>query len=437
MKRTPAHRATVTVSGLFLVGLLVGSWVGRAAVARATDPYAGLDRFARMLTAIEADYVEPLEGEALLDAAVAGMVEELDPHSRWMSASAVQELEADAAGNTTGFGLEVGRTPSGVVVLKVLPGSPAAREGLQRGDRILAIDGEALEGASLEQVRQLFDGTTGQESELEVLREGWEAPQHVHTAREQMHLPATEGVLLDGDVMYVRLIDFQKDAATEVLAEVDRLQASASRKWAGLVLDLRDNTGGLLNEAVAVTDLFLDDGVIVSVRGRRDGVTTYEATPGGLPSDLRVAVLINGLSASASEIVAGALQDTHRATLVGSPSYGKGSVQQLYRNADGSALKLTVARYHRPSGAPIEARKGLEPDVLVETTVQQGPRARIEARLALLEVDDAERELLHGLLADLEEPRTAPQRISWSSPVEERAPADAAVKAAVGALTAR
>ncbi|MCB9674324.1 MAG: S41 family peptidase [Alphaproteobacteria bacterium] len=437
MRRISGHRATITVGGLFVLGLASGSWVGTAAVARATDPYAGLDRFARMFTAIESDYVVPVEGETLLDAAVAGMVEQLDPHSRWMSASAVEALTADAAGNTTGFGLEVGRTRDGVVVLKVLPGSPAAREGLQRGDRILAIDGSMLDGASLDDVKKLFDGSEGQESDLEILREGWEAPQHVQTAREQVHLPATEGSLLAGDVMYVRLIDFQTDAADELMADITRLQQKADTKWAGLILDLRDNTGGLLSEAVQVTDLFLDEGPIVSVRGRRDGVTSYDATPGGVPADLPVAVLINGLSASASEIVAGALQDTHRAVLVGSQSYGKGSVQQLYRNPDGSALKLTVARYHRPSGAAIEAREGLVPDVPVEGSHTQGPRAQIEARLAALDVDADERAAITGLLADLEEREPSPPRIPWSRPPDERLPGDPVVQAALDALRAK
>jgi carboxyl-terminal processing protease len=434
MRRYSPHRATFTVGGLFVLGLLAGSYVGTAAVARATDPYAGLDRFARMLTAIESDYVEPLEGETLLDAAVAGMVEELDPHSRWMSARAVEALEADSAGHTTGFGLEVGRTPDGVVVLKVLPGSPAAREGLQRGDRILAIDGEPLEAASFDEVKQLFDGDQGQASEMEVLRDGWEAPQQVRTAREQVHVPATESGLLEGDVMYVRLIDFQQRAAAELEADLTRLQEQAEVPWAGLILDLRDNTGGLLGEAVGVTDLFLDEGVIVSVRGRRDGVTTHTATPGGVPSELPVAVLINGMSASASEIVAGALQDTGRAVLIGTPSYGKGSVQQLYRNPDGSALKLTVARYHRPSGAPIEARKGLVPDLEVEPDHDQGPRALLLERLGALDVDPEERAVLQDLLEDLPERDPGTPKIPWSLPLDQRLPEDPVVQAALETL---
>ncbi len=431
MRRYSPHRATFTVGGLFLFGLLAGSYVGTAAVARATDPYAGLDRFARMLTAIETDYVEPMEGEALLDAAVAGMVDELDPHSRWMSATAVQALEADAAGHTTGFGLEVGRTQQGVVVLKVLPGSPAAREGLQRGDKILTIDGEPLEAASFDHVKELFAGDDGQASEMQVLRDGWEAPQRVRPKREQVHLPATESGLLAGDVMYVRLIDFQQEAATELEADLQRLQGLASTPWAGLILDLRDNTGGLLGEAVGVTDLFIDEGVIVSVRGRRDGVTTHTATVGGVPQELPIAVLINGMSASASEIVAGALQDTGRATLVGTPSYGKGSVQQLYRNPDGSALKLTVARYHRPSGAPIEARKGLVPDLHVEPDRAQGPRALLQERLGQLDVDPDERAALQDLLEDLQERDPAVPRIPWSLPLEERTSGDPVVQAAL------
>jgi len=434
MRRTSPHRATITVSGLFLLGLALGSWAGRAAVARATDPYAGLDRFARMLTAIESDYVEPLEAEVLLDAAVGGMVDELDPHSRWMSIRAVRDLEADAAGRSTGFGLEVGREPAGVVILKVVPGSPAAREGLQRGDRILAIDGEPLQGASIDQVKKLFSGPSGKRSELEILREGWSAPQRIETAREQVHLPATESVLLDGNILYSRLIDFQVDAANELRADIERLGDLAEPGLEGVVLDLRDNTGGLLTEAVQVTDLFLDEGVIVSVRSRRAGVTTYSAKTGGLGPDIPVVVLINGMSASASEIVAGAIQDTQRGLLIGTPSYGKGSVQQLYRNSDGSALKLTVARYHRPSGEPIQAREGLEPDIVVRSSAEVGPRARLREHLAALEVEEAERAVINALVEDLEERDPVPIHIAWSRPIEERAPTDPVIQAGIEAI---
>lgn len=422
------------VAGLFLGGLLMGSWAGRAAVARATHPYSGLERFARMLTAIEVDYVEQRRSEILLDAAVQGMVDDLDPHSRWMSAEAVRELEADADGSAIGFGIDVGMKEGGVVVLDVLPGSPAEREGLKTGDRILSIDGVELDGLRLSEIEGHFQGGRGEPSDLEVLREGWEAPLRVATQRDSIRVPATEAALMPGDVMYVRIVDFQRGCAEEFAEDVARLQAAAATPWAGLVVDLRDNTGGLLDEAVGVVDLFLEDGPIVSVRGRRRGEETHPATPGAFPQAMPVVLLVDGLTASASEIVAGALQETGRAKLVGTRTYGKGSVQQLYRNPDGSALKLTVARYHLPSGEPIRAREGLTPDVRIEDVQRGSVRERLRTELATLELQPQRREELLALVDALEERPTRTTRRSWTMPVSDRAVSDPVVGAALDLL---
>lgn len=452
----------MAVTGLFVVGLLLGSWTGRAAVARAVDPYTGLDRFARVLAAIEADYVEPVDGDELLDAALDGMVGRLDPHSRWMSASAVAELDADAEGSATGFGVEVGQVDDGVVVIRVLPGSPAEREGLTRGDRILGIDGTPLAGMDLDGVRALFDGDRGQRADLEVLRDGWQSPKTLSARREQVHVPAIESALLAGDVMYVRVVDFQRGGAAELDRDVRAMQERATVKWAGLILDLRDNTGGLLDEAVAVTDLFIDEGPVVSVRGRPDGagvspdspdgrgesvrspdgvgespplgsgeITVHRATAGGFPPELPVVVLVNGMSASASEIVAGALRETGRAQLVGSATYGKGSVQQLYRNPDGSALKLTVAEYLLPSGATIPARQGLVPDHVAGPTSPEGPRAMLHDRLQALPIGAPERDELLALLDGLEERDPPMPRVPWQVPVDQRSEQDPALRKAL------
>lgn len=428
-------KATFFVVGLFLSGLALGSYTGRAAVDRATAPYAGLERFARMLTAIESDYVEDREVEGLLDAAVAGMVRELDPHSRWMSASDVRALEADADGSAIGFGIDVGIADEGaVVVLDVLPDSPAARQGLAPGDRILSIDGIGLDGLALADIEARFQGGRGEEADLEVLREGWDAPVRMATTRDSIRVPATESALLPGDVMYVRVVDFQRHCAEELAEDVERLQAEANSPWKGLLLDLRDNTGGLLDEAVAVVDLFLEEGPIVSVRGRTREEEVHRATAGAFPSEMPVLVLVDGVTASASEIVAGALKETGRARLVGSRTYGKGSVQQLYRNADGSALKLTVARYHLPSGAVIQSRQGLEPDVRVTAAPHTSVRDRLRTELMSLELQPTRREELLALIDALDEQPARLRRKSWSVPPEARAVDDPVVLAALEAL---
>ncbi len=401
---------------------------------RAVGPYRNLARFAKMLEVIEADYVEPRSRQQLLDAAVAGMVRELDPHSRWMSAEAVRELEADADGNAIGFGIDVGLQDDGVVVLDVLPGSPAARQGLQKGDRILSIDGVGLKGLDLDAIERHFQGARGEEADLEVLRPGWSQPIQLSTPRDSIRIPAIEAALLPGDVMYVRVVDFQRHCAEELARAVADLQARARLPWRGLLLDLRDNTGGLLDEAVAVTDLFLEDGPIVSVRGRHRPPQRYDATPGAFPASMPVLVLVDGFTASASEIVAGALQERGRARLVGTRTYGKGSVQQLYRNPDGSALKLTVARYHLPSGAPIRPREGLEPDIPVRALDPASVRDRLRTALQTLDLQPTDRRELLALVDALDERPARMRRQVWTLPVEARVEADPVVATAIEAL---
>lgn len=434
MRAVSPPQATLVVVGLFLAGLAAGSWAGRVAVERATTPYADLDRFARMLEAIESDYVEAREVEGLVDAAVQGMVGELDPHTRWMSASDVEALEADADGSAIGFGIDVRLRDGDVVVLEVLPDSPAERQGLERGDRILSIDGVGLEGLALADIEARFQGDRGEEADLEVLREGVDEPLRIATVRDSIRVPATEATLLDGDVMYVRVVDFQRHAAEELAAEVGRLQETAERPWQGLLLDLRDNTGGLLDEAVGVVDLFLEQGPIVSVQGRSREPRVHSASRGAFPEEMPVLVLVDGVTASASEIVAGALRETGRARLVGSRTYGKGSVQQLYRNADGSALKLTVARYHLPSGAVIESRQGLEPDIPVRTVRRSSARERLRTELMSMELQPTRRDELLALVDALDERPARLRRMSWQIPLEARGLEDPVVVAALGAL---
>jgi carboxyl-terminal processing protease len=392
-------------------------------VARATEPYDGLERFARMLTAIESDYVESRHADQLLDAAVDGMVSRLDPHSRWMSAEAVAALEADAEGEAVGFGLELAVKEGAVVVLDVEPDSPAQSQGVQPGDRILSIDGVGLQGLPLAEVEDHFEGDHGQPAALEILREGWDRPQRLAAARGAVRTPGTESALF-GDVAYVRIVDFQRDCAHELGLDLARLTVEADGSLRGVILDLRDNTGGLLSEAVAVADHFLDEGPIVSVRGRSRSPEVHEATPGGIPADVPVRVLVDGLTASASEIVAGALQTTGRARLVGRRTYGKGSVQQLYRNPDGSALKLTVARYHLPNGAPITSKEGLQPDVFVAGGPDAGTRELLRKELLGLDLPADRREQLLHLLEGLQDRPSKRVRHDWRLSVEERGTRD-------------
>lgn len=437
-RESPSH-ATLFATGLFVGGLLCGALAGRAAVARAQDPYAHLDLFARVLTTIQQDYVEPIPTEVLVGAAIHGMVDELDNQSRWLDSDQLQDLRDDAEGTTTGLGIEVLPSERGVEIVSVLPDSPAQRDGLAEGDRILEVDGEALAGLDLGQIRERFEGGRGEPTELTILRQGWEGPRTISTVRDRVHRDSVSSQLLPGRIAYVRLTQFQEGSSDDLYAEVEHLAKPSGGldTLGGLVVDLRDNPGGLLSEAVAVSDLFLDEGVIVSTRGR-DGAAeeVHRATMGGFPSDLAVVLLINGMSASASEIVAGALQDTHRAELVGERSYGKGTVQQVYLHAtpEDAALKLTVGRYYTPSGAPVAAAEGRMPDH--EVPYPRVPTAvdTLRDRIGALAIAPTEQAELLALLAQVDPPTPPRARIPWDEPVTERIASDPQLTRALALL---
>jgi len=413
-------RATMVVGALFVSGLLAGAVAGAAAASRAHDPYEGLDLFAKVLTTIERDYVEEIDTDTLVEAAIRGMVGELDEHSRWMTPEEFRAFRDETQGSYEGIGIEVRRVARGVLVANVLPGGPAARDGLLVGDLIVAVDGTSIEGLSLEQVTGLIKGPRGAPVDLSILREGWEEARVLRTVRDRVTTPAVAAERLESGVGYVRLYQFQDDAAESLLETIRDL--SDPEPLTGLVLDLRDNPGGLLDEAVEVTDLFLDDGLIVSTRGRTGATEEHFATPGGVGPDLPVVVLVNGLSASAAEIVAGALQDTHRAALVGTHTYGKGSVQVLYENRDQSALRLTTSRYYTPSGAPVAPEQGRVPEHLVELPHPTDPATALREHIANLEVPPEEQEALLELLEEALDADEEPEEpvVPWNGTVAER-----------------
>ncbi|MBW1876936.1 MAG: S41 family peptidase [Deltaproteobacteria bacterium] len=418
MNSTPV-RATMMVGVLFVSGLLAGAMAGAAAASRANDPYEGLDLFARVLTTIERDYVQEIDSDTLVEAAIRGMVDELDEHSRWMTPEEFRLFLDETQGSYEGIGIEVRRVSRGVLVAHVLPGGPAERDGLLSGDIIVGVDGTPVAGLPLEKVTSLIKGPRGAPVDLSIAREGWEEPRVVRTVRDRVATPAVAAERLDSGVGYVRLYQFQEDASESLLETIRELSATAP--LTGLVLDLRDNPGGLLDEAVEVSDLFLDEGIIVSTKGRADGAEAHIATPGGVKPELPVVVLVNGMSASAAEIVAGALQDTQRASLVGTHTYGKGSVQVLYENRDQSALRLTTSRYYTPSGAPVAAEQGRVPEHLVELPQPPDPAAALRERIASLEVPPGEKEVLLQLveaLAAAEEPHEP--LVPWDGTVAER-----------------
>jgi carboxyl-terminal processing protease len=431
--QSSSMKATGIVFTLFATGVMGGAWAGAAAMDRVRDPYAPLDTLVRVLGIIETAYVDEMPTDELVAAAIDGMLARLDRHSDWMTPEEVKLLQDDTQGTSTGIGVEFSTGSEGAIVTRVLEGSPAAREGITVGDRIVEIDGHAVSD-DRDKVEAALLGPRGEVAKLLVMHEGASTPAPVDATRDIIHTPSVEVGRLSDTIVYAHLRLFQRGAAGELQTALGHETAPIG----ALILDLRDNPGGLLDEAVGVADLFLDSGTIVSTWGRLESErATHEATPGGLPADLPVWVLTNGWTASASEIVAGALQDTGRAKIVGTRTYGKGSVQTVFQHRDGSALKLTIGKYFTPSGAPVADREGRKPDVEVPWPSPASPRTRLMARLADLALPDSERQDLLGLLAQIpaEDPRFHPP-IPWDEAIAQR-PAHDPQLAAVLALAAR
>jgi carboxyl-terminal processing protease len=332
------------------------------------SPYRKLEVFTRALVHVEQSHVLPIDEDALIEGAIRGMLAALDPHSEFLTAEEVEVLAADVQGRYAGIGVEIDVRDGWLVVTRVMQGGPAASAGLQVGDRFLSIDGKGARDLPIGEAVRRMRGAPGTRVAVRLRRDGVEEGIAVELTREIIDVPAVEARLLPDRVAYVRLRSFQETTADEL---EEALDAAAERSAAagglrGLLLDLRDNPGGLVGAAVAVADQLLDDGVIVTTRGRGGRLLReFRARRAGTRPNWPVVVLINGFSASAAEIVAGALQDQRRAVLVGTRSFGKGSVQNIIDLPDGSALKLSTALYYTPSGRSIQAA-GIEPDVRVE-----------------------------------------------------------------------
>lgn len=359
----------------FLLGLVLGT----AALAGAGPRrFAKLDVFARVLSYVENNYVEEVDEQKLVYGAVKGMMKTLDPHSSFMTPEEFAELRADTDGEYGGIGVEIEEKEGALVVIEPIPGSPAARAGLRAGDRIVAIDGATVPAGPDEDGAGRLRGPPGTQVTLDVERKGWDRPRRFSIVREVVKIAATESMLFERGVAYIKIKQFQERTDQEVEEALRDFQARSGGRLDGLILDLRGNPGGLFDQAVRVADLFLSSGPIVTQVGRHNRKLDEElARAPGTWEGFPIVCLVNGGSASASEILAGALQDHQRAVIVGTPTYGKGSVQSVIELDDGSGLKLTVARYLTPSGRSIQ-EKGIEPDVRVE---QLDPDKLAEARI--------------------------------------------------------
>jgi len=322
--------------------------------------------FAEVMERVKRDYVEPIDDSVLLESAIRGMVADLDAHSQYLDADEYRDIRISTTGSYTGVGIEVSEVDGVIRVITPMAGSPAARSGIRSGDQIIAVDGVAVEPASLQDTIGRMRGRRGSEISITVLRD---AAAIVHEMRrEVIRVASVHHEILEPSYGYVRVNQFSETTARELSRSIDSLQDSKGGMLDGLILDLRNNPGGVLESAVDVSDLFLDTGVIVSAEGRTsDSRFTRSAHRGDILDGAEMIVLVNKGSASASEIVAGALQDHGRALVVGTATFGKGLVQTVMPLSRGRAIKLTTSRYYTPSGDSIH-ETGITPDVFVDGT---------------------------------------------------------------------
>lgn len=329
-------------------------------------PLEELRTFTDVFANIKNNYVEEVDDKTLIDNAVRGMLSGLDPHSAYLDTSAYSELQVGTSGEFGGLGIEVGMEDGFVKVIAPIDETPAQAAGVEAGDLIVRLDDTPVKGLTLKEAVDIMRGKPGTDITLTIVREGQSAPIKTTITRAIIKVKSIRAELMDDGYGYVRITQFQASTGDNLSESIKRLQRENGGPLKGVILDLRNNPGGVLNAAVDVSDAFLTDGLIVYTEGRTDGSRIeFRATPNDLLDGSPIVVLVNVGSASASEIVAGALQDHKRAIIMGSRTFGKGSVQTILPMNDGTALKLTTARYFTPSGRSIQA-EGIEPDIVLE-----------------------------------------------------------------------
>ena len=337
----------------------------KSASAANSEIYRQLDLLGEVLERVRSDYVEKPDDDKLIEAAINGMLMALDPHSSYLNPKQFRDMQVQTQGEFGGLGLEVTMENGLIKVVSPIEDTPAARAGLQSGDFITALDKEQIQGLTLLEAVEKMRGQVHAPITLTIVRKGVDDPFEVKMIRDVIHIKPVK-YNAENDVGYIHITSFNEQTTTDLQKAVENLKKEIGPKLKGYIIDLRNDPGGLLDQAISVSDAFLDQGAIVITKGRNlEEVQRADARPGDITDGQKLVVLINGGSASASEIVAGALQDHHRATIVGTRSFGKGSVQTIIPLGSNGALRLTTARYYTPSGRSIQA-KGIEPEVVVE-----------------------------------------------------------------------
>jgi carboxyl-terminal processing protease len=352
----------------------------QSASAANSEIYRQLDLFGEVLERVRADYVEKPEDPKLIESAINGMLTALDPHSAYLNPKHFRDMQVQTRGEFGGLGIEVTMENGVVKVVAPIEDTPAARAGIMSGDLITHLDKEQILGLTLQEAVEKMRGPVNSPISLTIVRKGVDDPFEVKVTRDVIHINPVKYNAEGDDVGYIRVTTFNEQTTANLQKAIEDLKKQLGPKLKGFIVDLRNNPGGLLDQAISVSDAFLDQGAIVLTRGRNlEETQRSNARPGDITDGQKIVVLINGGSASASEIVAGALQDHHRATIVGTRSFGKGSVQTIIPLGSNGALRLTTARYYTPSGRSIQA-KGIDPEVVVEEELPDELKQKAETQ---------------------------------------------------------
>ncbi|HLC08680.1 MAG TPA: S41 family peptidase [Methyloceanibacter sp.] len=378
MRKSEYALWTLLVLAVLAAGsAMVGLARSQSASAANSEIYRQLDLFGEVLERVRADYVEKPDDSKLIESAINGMLTALDPHSAYLNPKHFRDMQVQTRGEFGGLGIEVTMENGVVKVVAPIEDTPASKAGLLSGDLITALDKEQIQGLTLQEAVEKMRGPVNSPITLTIVRKGVDDPFDVKVTRDVIHINPVKFNAED-DVGYIRVTTFNEQTTANLQKAIEDLKKQIGPKLKGYIIDLRNNPGGLLDQAISVSDTFLDQGAIVLTKGRDlEETQRSNARAGDLTDGQKIVVLINGGSASASEIVAGALQDHHRATIIGTRSFGKGSVQTIIPLGSNGALRLTTARYYTPSGRSIQA-KGIEPEVIVEEELPDELKAKAD-----------------------------------------------------------
>jgi carboxyl-terminal processing protease len=405
-KRIGNFKTVLVITTVFLIGVLIGSGQSQKVSALSNSMYEDLKVFTDVLSLIQKDYVEETKSKDLVNGAIKGMLETLDPHSSFMPPNMFKEMQEETKGRFEGLGIEITLREGVLTVVSPIEDTPAFKAGILAGDQILKIDGESTKNFTLMDSVKRLRGPRGTKVTITIMREGFTKPKEFTLVRDVIPVRSVRHELLEKNYGYIRLSQFQEKTDGEFEKAVKALEEESKGSLKGLVLDLRNNPGGLLDQAVKISDRFIDSGLIVSVEGRKeDQKLKFYAHPDGNLARYPLIVLVNGGSASGAEIVAGAIQDHGRGILVGTQTFGKGSVQTIIPLKDGSGLRLTTARYYTPNGRSIQA-KGIVPDIVVKPSKPEEEKEVVTPKLPAEK--DLERHLMDvekGVPKEKEKPK--------------------------------